>query len=229
MLEKKISIMQPYFFPYLGYYRLLAESNIFVIFDCVQFPRRGWVHRNKFTVPNGQEKWLTLPIKKGPQSMRICELEFQQYANNLLDKRIKSFPYLSSLLHINKDFSDLLAINEDINNVSSYLSKQIKQVAEIFNFNVEIIQSSHLNIPNNLRSTERIFYIMELLGCSTYINCPGGVDIYSKNNFCKKGFNIKFLTHYKGSKISTLERILSENLTDLLDDISNSISYIENI
>ena len=47
--------MQPYFVPYAGYFRLFAASDLFVIYDCVQFPRRGWVHRNKMFAADGQE------------------------------------------------------------------------------------------------------------------------------------------------------------------------------
>jgi hypothetical protein len=56
-----VAIMQPYFFPYAGYFRLLAASDLFVIYDCVQFPRRGWVHRNKLVDASGEARWLTLP------------------------------------------------------------------------------------------------------------------------------------------------------------------------
>ena len=59
-----VAIMQPYFFPYAGYFRLFAASDLFVIYDCVQFPRRGWVHRNLLPDASGSERWLTLPLEK---------------------------------------------------------------------------------------------------------------------------------------------------------------------
>jgi hypothetical protein len=71
-----IAIMQPYFFPYAGYFRLLAASDLFVIYDCVQFPRRGWVHRNKLLDASGEARWLTLPLEKAPQSVLIQDLRF---------------------------------------------------------------------------------------------------------------------------------------------------------
>ena len=58
------AVMQPYFFPYAGYFRLFAASDLFVIYDCVQFPRRGWVHRNLLPDASGSERWLTLPLEK---------------------------------------------------------------------------------------------------------------------------------------------------------------------
>ena len=71
-----VAIMQPYFIPYAGYFRLFAASDLFVIYDCVQFPRRGWVHRNKMFGADGRECWLTLPLAKMPRDVRIRDLSF---------------------------------------------------------------------------------------------------------------------------------------------------------
>src|SRR5215216_742373 len=76
-----IAVMQPYFFPYLGHFRLLSSVDIFVHFDCVQFPRRGYVHRNQMPKypPAGTEQqkyWLTLPLAAQAQDVRIADLAF---------------------------------------------------------------------------------------------------------------------------------------------------------
>ena len=62
-----VAIMQPYFYPYAGYFRLFARADLFVVYDCVQFPRRGWVHRNRLTGADGQLQWLTLLLQQGVQ------------------------------------------------------------------------------------------------------------------------------------------------------------------
>src|SRR5277367_4669735 len=79
-----VAIMQPYFFPYAGYFRLFAASDLFVIYDCVQFPRRGWVHRNRLIDVAGIERWLTLPLEKAPQSALIRDLRFPPDAGERL-------------------------------------------------------------------------------------------------------------------------------------------------
>jgi len=76
--------MQPYFVPYAGYFRLFSASDLFVIYDCVQFPRRGWVHRNRLVDRTGAERWLTLPIEKAPQDVLIRELRFPPDAAGVL-------------------------------------------------------------------------------------------------------------------------------------------------
>src|SRR3979411_2469618 len=71
-----VAIMQPYFIPYAGYFRLFAASDLFVIYDCVQFARRGWVHRNRLVDRGGTERWLTLPLQKAPRDVLIRDLRF---------------------------------------------------------------------------------------------------------------------------------------------------------
>src|SRR5438874_2141062 len=71
-----VAIMQPYFIPYAGYFRLFAASNLFVIYDCVQFPRQGWVHRNQLADHSGMRRWLTLPLEKAAQNVLIRDLRF---------------------------------------------------------------------------------------------------------------------------------------------------------
>src|SRR5260370_23913658 len=79
--------MQPYFTPYGGYFRLFAASDLFVIYDCVQFPQRGWVHRNRLVDRAGKERWLTLPLAKAPQSVLIADLRFPPVPRPLFGHR----------------------------------------------------------------------------------------------------------------------------------------------
>ena len=87
-----VAIMQPYFIPYAGYFRLFAASDLFVIYDCVQFPRRGWVHRNRLVDASGTERWLTLPIAKAPREALIRELRFRTDARDVLAERMRPLP-----------------------------------------------------------------------------------------------------------------------------------------
>lgn len=69
----RASVMQPYYYPYAGYFRLFAAVDLFVILDCVQFNRRGRVHRYQ-----KGNKWVTLPIKKTDRdTTKICDLQWQ--------------------------------------------------------------------------------------------------------------------------------------------------------
>src|SRR5258706_15733139 len=90
-----VAIMQPYFIPYAGYFRLFAATDLFVVYDCVQFPRRGWVHRNRLVDASGKERWLTLPIEKAPRDTLIKDLRFSVDAREILARRLRSLPILT--------------------------------------------------------------------------------------------------------------------------------------
>jgi WbqC-like protein family len=71
-----VSIMQPYFFPYIGYFQLAACSDIFVFHDDVQYIKGGWVNRNRI-LRDGQPRWLTLPVRKGASRLTIQQRQYQ--------------------------------------------------------------------------------------------------------------------------------------------------------
>src|SRR5438067_13363723 len=90
----RIAVMQPYFFPYAGYFRLLQAADRFVLLDCVQFPRRGRVHRTEVPGPAGAVEWLTLPLARQPRDVLIRELRFAPDARAVLDRRLARYSWL---------------------------------------------------------------------------------------------------------------------------------------
>src|SRR4051812_24083058 len=75
-----VATMQPYFIRYAGYFRLFAASDLFVTYDCVQFPRHGWVHRKKMVAAGGRECWLTPPLANRLRDVRIRDLSVRARA-----------------------------------------------------------------------------------------------------------------------------------------------------
>src|ERR1700680_3840117 len=103
-----VAIMQPYFIPYAGYFRLFAASDLFVIYDCVQFPRRGWVHRNRLVDASGTQRWLTLAIAKGPRGTLIRDLRFSIVAGHVLARCMRSFPLLTTVREPEPEILEIL-------------------------------------------------------------------------------------------------------------------------
>ena len=75
-----IAVIQPYFMPYAGYFRLFAAADEVVLYDCVQFPRRGRVHRNILPDSHANPRWLTLPLQKANMGVKIQDLSFAEDA-----------------------------------------------------------------------------------------------------------------------------------------------------
>lgn len=214
-----VAIMQPYFFPYAGYFRLLTRSDLFVIYDCVQFPRRGWVHRNKLKDQNGNEQWLTLPLLKQEREVLIKDLLFTENAPQELSERLRPFP-LPSLDPEWKNEGLRRVVATGIN-VVDYLEDMLQLVASRLGRPAwNICRSSSFDVPQTLRGQDRIIEIARRAGAKRYLNAPGGVKLYDQDTFAASGLELEFLPEYNGSFDSMLGRILADPPEKLARDIS---------
>lgn len=220
----RVSIMQPYFYPYAGYYRLFAASDVFVVLDCVQFPRRGWVHRNKLRNSNGELQWLTLPLVKSKRdTTRICDLAFLDDASRLFDDQKRRFPCLNDL---ESSEPQLYSILTDFSvSPVTYLVRNIEWVTERLNIERPIVLSSSLDVPDEFRAQDRILEIARRLQATQYINSPGGRDLYDHEVFEASGLSLNFLIDYNGSYESILQRLLSENIVSVEKEILKNTSF----
>jgi hypothetical protein len=208
-----VAVMQPYFAPYLGYYRLLAEADVFVLFDCVQFPRRGWVHRNRLLDASGEARWLTLPLKPAPYDARIDAIEFATDADAAMAERSAPFAALRG------DAAALLACAPFRGLMVEYLERQILAACDLFGLRPTLLRSSTLNIAPEIRGQERVLAICEALNAREYINAPGGVDYYDQAAFDARGIGLRFLPPYDGPPWSVLERLGRESTRDLANEL----------
>ena len=214
----RVVIMQPYLFPYAGYYRLFAVADVFVIYDCVQFPRRGWVHRNKLSDINGHDQWLTLPLVKSDRDKtRICDLVFTSNAKTVMEEQMRRFP---SLINLARKEPELAGILTDFTiTPAQYLVRSLEWCVERLGFKCTMLMSSSLNIDENVKGQDRIIEIAKRIGAKDYINSPGGVALYDARRFEEAGLTLRFLPDYFGSYKSMLERILTESAADLAQEI----------
>jgi hypothetical protein len=213
--------MQPYFIPYLGYFRLFAASDLFVIYDCVQFPRRGWVHRNRLVDASGAEHWLTLPLEKGPRELRIKDLRFLPNAASLFEQRLQRFRLIESGPAAGR------LVVQVIRAVSGspvdYIENVLKHLVRYLGLPWRVIRSSTLDLPPALRGQDRIIEIMRRLGASRYVNAPGGRELYNPATFADAGIDLRFLQPYEGSLSSILGRVIQEDQKGLIEDLHTSL------
>jgi hypothetical protein len=215
-----VAIMQPYFIPYAGYFRLFAASDLFVIYDCVQFPRRGWVHRNKLVDAVGAERWLTLPLEKAPQNVLIRNLRFTPNSAQVLADRLRQFPLLARNPPCAEQI--LAALRDVQGSPLDYIERLLERTVAYFGFPWRVMRSSTLNVPAEVRGQDRILEIARRLGARRYVNAPGGRDLYDQSAFADAGIELRFLPNYAGPHASVLTRILQEDRIDLTRDIHAS-------
>jgi hypothetical protein len=212
-----VAVMQPYFIPYTGYFRLFAASDLFVIYDCVQFPRRGWVHRNKLIDAAGAERWVTLPLVKAPQNTLIKDLEFRPDADQELKQRLRPFPGLD------KASTAAGPILEALMHVHgtplSYIELLLRRIATYLKLPWNVVRSSSFGISQDVNGQDRILEIVRRVGARRYVNAPGGRSLYSQDAFAQAGVELHFLPEYRGPTSSILARILGEERDRLVDEL----------
>lgn len=215
----RVAIMQPYFFPYAGYFRLIAGVDLFCILDSVQFPRRGWVHRNRFTNAKGNPDWLTLPLNKAPRDTLIQDLTFPDAVHGRMEAALIRFPILSKN-RSHPMIEQLLTFN---GNPVDYLERTLKKTCETLGISTPMVRASSLPVPGHLKGVERILAIAQHLQASTYLNASGGKALYDEATFRNHGLDLAFLPDWQGSFSGILERLLVEDTAGILNEIQAQI------
>ena len=209
--------MQPYFMPYAGYFRLFAAADVFVVYDCVQFPRRGWVHRNRLLDAHGELQWLTLPLAAADVDTAIADLAFRPSAKQDLDAQTRRFPVLSSAGFQASPLCDVL---RDLSGTPvDYLERTMRFTCDALGIAFNSVRSSSLALSSTLRGQDRIIAIVKALGGSSYLNSPGGTALYSSTDFETQGIELRFLPSWQGDFASVLQRLPVEPPAQIARDI----------
>lgn len=189
----KIAIMQPYLFPYLGYFQLLNYVDKFVILDDVNFTKGGWINRNRIIV-NGEEFMFTVPIKDVSQNKLINECEIS-YDEDWSSRLVKTFEHS----YRNSDyFLEGIRIAKavfllGINDLSEFLRNSITLITDYLEINTEMIISSSIYNNKHLKAQSRIIDICKREGADEYVNLPGGDRLYKREDFSKENINLRFI------------------------------------
>lgn len=220
-MAETVAIMQPYFFPYAGYFRLFYAADLFVVLDSVQFPRRGWVHRNQFTDANGEKQWLTLPLTKADRdSTHISDLKFHPDAPQLFVEQTRRFPCFANIA---QQFPDLHALLVNFHeSPCEYLVSTLKWTAQHLGIAKPMVRASELAVSDELKGQERILEIAGAVGATRYVNPPGGRELYQATDFSSRGIGLSFLSEHAGSYVSVLERILLGQRDALRQEIQDN-------
>lgn len=187
-----LAIMQPYLFPYIGYFQLINAVDRFVILDDVNFINRGWINRNRILV-NGKENLFTVPLKKISQNRLICECELGE--NKWKDKFLKTLefsykkaPYFKNCYNL---ISSLIVIEET--NLSRWLTFQIRAICYHIGINTTIIDTSRIYKNPHLKAQDKILDICIKEKADTYYNPVGGINLYNPDDFKRHNIKLSFL------------------------------------
>lgn len=205
-----VGVMQPYFFPYAGYFRLFEYCDKFVIFDCVQFTRRSWITRNTFLKLNGDIDWLNMPIEKTARETLIKDLYFRE--NTPFE--LNSYSFYQQMEKSDKE----ILFDTSIRPVE-LLQRQLKWTISKLGIECDILLSSELEIDESIHGTNRVIEIARMVGASEYVNLAGGIDLYDEKVFNASGISLKIFAPYQGLYSNILDRIFSEDTDDIKKEL----------
>lgn len=229
----KIAIMQPYLFPYIGYWQLLKSVDKFVIFDDVNYINKGYINRNSILVGNKPYKF-TLELKGASQNKLINELQIGQNTDKILktiEHNYKKAPNFSKVFPLLDN-----VFTQTNKNLAKFIGFSIKTVLDYTQIDTQLIYSSEIQKKNDLKNQNKIIDICERLKATEYINLKGGVKLYNKEKFLSKNIKLCFIetveTKYKQFNnefipfLSIIDVMMFNNINKI-NEILNSYKIIK--
>ena len=189
---KSLGVMQPYIFPYIGYFQLVNAVDKFVFLDDVNFIKKGWIHRNNILL-DGQASLFSVPVAKASQNSLIMDLnvsEAEDWRKKLwtkMEHAYKKAPHFESRMEL---LQEIFALKEG--SISTFASNSVIKIAGELGIETTFVPSSSA-YPKEHYGAQRILEICKEENASQYINPQGGLDLYDKEMFSAENIELNFL------------------------------------
>ena len=193
-MSKSVAIMQPYFFPYIGYFQLINEVDEFILLDDVNYIKKGWINRNNILQPNGDALRITMPLDSPSQNKLICDTQI----SHTLEWQTKLLKQISHCYKKAPCFDDVYSLIKEILsyetvNLSLFLQNSLEKLVRFIGIETPILRSSTTFDKHALSGQDRIIDIVLKSDASHYLNAPGGKSLYNATDFAKQGITLNFL------------------------------------
>jgi hypothetical protein len=188
----KVAIMQPYFFPYIGYFQLIAAVDLFVVYDDIKYTKKGWINRNRL-LQNGKAVTFSLPLKGDSDALDVRERRLaDSFDREKLLNQIRGAygraPYLAATMPLVEE-----VVRHGEANLFGFLHHALRRTCAHLGIGTEIRVSSDVAAGRELKGQDRVLALCAALGATTYVNASGGTELYSKETFLEKGIDLKFI------------------------------------
>ncbi len=186
--------MQPYLFPYIGYFQLINAVDEFIIYDNIQFTKKGWINRNRILV-NGTDAYITLPLKKDSDYLNIKDRflsdEWPNERKKTLNRIIESYRKAPQFNFVYPIIESILMYEEK--NLFKFILNSLQEINQYLDIKTPLIISSSVPINHDLKAENKVIELCKARKATTYINPIGGVELYSKEDFKSEGLELQFL------------------------------------
>lgn len=188
----KAAIMQPYFLPYIGYFQLIRNVDVFVIYDNIKYTKKGWINRNRL-LQDGSDATFSLPLKKASDSLDVRDRELAQDFNRakLLNQFKEAYRRAPEFARVFPLIEDVMSRSES--NLFAFLYRSLTRTCDFLSIGTPIVVSSTLSIDHTMQSQYKVLAICRCIGADVYMNPIGGVELYSKSAFASHGVQLEFL------------------------------------
>lgn len=194
----KLAIMQPYTFPYIGYFQLIKHTDKWVVFDDTQFISKGWINRNRILHPDAKKQWqyFTVPLKKHSLRCKIKNVDINNniaWRDELLGKLTsykKKAPFYTKTIEFIYD-----CISFKSSSLSEWVIYTLKRTCNYLEipFNFSIFSEMNINIENIKHAGQWALEIAAAMDASEYINPVSGYNIFNENEFRARNIELQFL------------------------------------
>jgi hypothetical protein len=189
----KVSINQPAFFPWLGYFHRIAISDQHIVLDDVQFEKNSYVNRNRIKT-QGEPLWLTVPLltsgKFGDLAINKVEISHISKWQKKIIESVKQFyrkaPYFNDYFPFLEDafiYHEWVLLNDLIKHLNKYFLNALE-------INTPLIYSTNMQVEG--AKSELILNLCKKVNCTTYISGPFGKDYLDKESFDANGVDIYY-------------------------------------
>ena len=187
--------MQPYLFPYIGYFQLMHAVDRFVVADDVTFIKQGWINRNRLLI-NGRAAYFTVPLRRHPADSLIRDVEIDD--GNQRRWRVTLLKTIANFYRRAPSFDRVYPLVERViggpfTRIADMARASLREVCEYLGVPVSIVDSSAVYGNAHLHGQARILDTCRAEGASDYVNAIGGRALYSREVFLAHGIRLHFV------------------------------------
>jgi hypothetical protein len=230
----RVAVMQPYFFPYVGYWQLINSADMFVIYDDVNYINRGWINRNRILI-NGEAHMITLSLQQSSQNKQINNILVGSNKGKILktiSNVYKKAPYFTEVYLLVEEL-----MNDNEQRLSKFLGNTIQSLTKYLELSTKIVYSSDLAFDRQKKGQDKIIEIAEYLQASTYVNLIGGKALYENMAFQQReikleflesnNFNYKQFSNYFVPWLSIIDVMMFNNISEIKFYLERGYSLME--
>jgi hypothetical protein len=185
--------MQPYLFPYIGYFQLLAQVDRFVFYDDVNFIKNGWINRNRLLL-QGEPRYFTVPLRDASPFRKIRDVEvapaagWRRGVQESIRHAYGKAPHFAAVAALVER-----VLRAETTRIGELAKASVRAVVDHLGLDTELVDSSSRYGNESLSGAARVVDICRREGASDYYNAPGGRALYDAAEFARHGIALHFV------------------------------------